>query len=96
MHYTGAAVRKLIVGNHYRHEHLQIQTTNEAPPSAPILFHHESAHTQTTPDHIAFFCKEIDAIGGSTPLIRSDMVYDWLAEKYPEFLEKIETMGVKY
>ena len=34
--------------------------------------------------------------GGSTPLIRSDFVYNYLNQKYPEFCEKIEKLGVKY
>jgi hypothetical protein len=29
-------------------------------------------------------------------LIRSDMVYAYLHSKYPEFIEKIEKLGVKY
>ena len=37
-----------------------------------------------------------EAEGGSTPLIRSDMVYDFIKQKYPEFTAKIETEGVKY
>ncbi len=37
-----------------------------------------------------------DAAGGSTPLIRSDMVYEYLNNKYPEFTEKIEKLGVRY
>jgi len=37
-----------------------------------------------------------DAEGGSTPLIRSDLCYNFLLEKYPEFTKKIEEIGVKY
>ncbi len=29
-------------------------------------------------------------------MIRSDFVYNFLSEKYPEFCEKIEKLGVKY
>jgi hypothetical protein len=36
------------------------------------------------------------AEGGSTPLIRSDFVYNFLKEKYSEFCDKIEKLGVKY
>ena len=29
-------------------------------------------------------------------MIRSDMVYEYLSGKYPEFMERIEKLGVKY
>jgi len=92
----GAAVRKLIVGNDSRMKDMQILTTNESPPSEPIPFHHELAQTPNPPDHICFFCMVNDAEGGSTPLIRSDLVYNFLNEKYPDFTSKIEQLGVKY
>jgi len=92
----GAAVRNLIVGSHDRMNNMQILTTNESPPSEPIPFHHELAQTPNPPDHICFYCSINDAEGGSTPLIRSDMVYDYLNGKYPEFITKIEELGVKY
>mmetsp|Transcript_19899 Transcript_19899/g.14346 ORF Transcript_19899/g.14346 Transcript_19899/m.14346 type:complete len:146 (+) Transcript_19899:262-699(+) len=92
----GAAVRNLIVGNEKRMPNPQILTTNESPPSEPIPFHHELAQTPNPPSHICFYCSINDAEGGSTPLIRSDMVYDFLKEKYPDFVEKIESLGVKY
>ena len=92
----GAAVRKLIVGNSERMTNPQIVTTNESPPSEPIPFHHELAQTPNPPDHISFFCLINDAEGGATPLIRSDMIYDWLLQTYPEFTKKIEELGVKY
>ena len=92
----GAAVRNLIVGNEERFNDMQILTTNESPPSEPIPFHHELAQTPNPPDHILFYCSINDAEGGSTPLLRSDMVYDYLNGKYPEFTAKIEELGVKY
>ena len=92
----GAAVRKLIVGNEKRFNNLQVLTTNESPPSEPIPFHNELAQTPNPVDHICFYCYVNDAEGGSTPLIRSDMVYDWLNENYPEFVKQLEEKGVKY
>jgi hypothetical protein len=71
-------------------------TTNESPPSEPIPFHHELAQTPYPPSHICFYCKAYQATGGSTPLIRSDFVLDYLQEKYPDFVAKIEAVGVKY
>ena len=41
-------------------------------------------------------CVANDAEGGSTPLLRSDMVYDYLNGKHPEFMAKIEELGVRY
>ena len=92
----GAAVRKLVVGSDNRMDNVQILTTNESPPSEPIPFHHELAQTPDSPDHICFYCSVNDAEGGSTPLIRSDLVYNWLNENYPEFTQEIEEKGVKY
>ena len=92
----GAAVRNLIIGNDQRMKDVQILTTNESPPSEPIPFHHELAQTPNPPDHICFYCSINDAEGGSTPLIRSDMVYNYINGKYPEFAAKIEQLGVKY
>lgn len=92
----GAAVRNLIVGNDQRMSNPQVLTTNESPPSEPIPFHHELAQTPNPPTHICFYCHTNDAEGGSTPLIRSDTVFEYLSTKYPEFIEKIEKLGVKY
>jgi hypothetical protein len=97
MNYVGgAAVRKLIVGNEQSLNEVQVLTTNESPSSSSIPFHHELAQTPNPPDHICFFCLVNEADGGSTPLIRSDFVYDFLLEKYPEFVAKAEELGVKY
>lgn len=97
MNYVGgAAVRNLIVGNEARMTAPQVLTTNESPPSQPIPFHHELAQTPDYPSHILFYCSVNAAEGGSTPLIRSDFVYNWLTEKYPDFIKKVEELGVKY
>jgi hypothetical protein len=92
----GAAVRNLIVGNEKEMKNMQVLTTNESPSSEPIPFHHELAQTPFPPDHICFYCSINDAEGGSTPLIRSDFVYKWLLDNYPDFAKKAEELGVKY
>jgi hypothetical protein len=92
----GAAVRKLIVGTEGQLDNLQVLTTNESPPSEPIPFHHELAQTSNPPDHILFYCKENAAEGGSTPILRSDLVFNYLNEKYPAFITELEAKGVKY
>lgn len=97
MNYVGgAAVRNLIVGNEDRMNDMQVLTTNESPPSEPIPFHHELAQTPNPPDHIAFYCLKNEAEGGSTPLIRSDLVFEWLQKNYPQFAKDAEEKGVKY
>jgi len=92
----GAAVRRLIVGCEERMNMPQVLTTNESPPSEPIPMHHEMAQTPNPPTHICFFCKENAAQGGSTPLIRSDLVYNFLNDNYPDFIHQAEELGVKY
>lgn len=97
MNYVGgAAVRKLIVGTEGRLDNPQVLTTNESPPSQPIPFHHELAQTPDYPHHICFYCSANAAEGGSTPLIRSDYVYNFLQEKYPDFVKDIEEKEVQY
>ena len=91
-----AAVRNLIVGNDKRMTDMQVLTTNESPPSEPIPFHHELAQTPFPPSHICFYNKINDAEGGSTPLIRSDTVFNWLSDNYPEVAKKFEELGVRY
>jgi alpha-ketoglutarate-dependent taurine dioxygenase len=71
----GAAVRKLVVGSEKSPiKRVQVVTTNESPPSEPIPFHHELAQTPYPPSHICFYCQVAPEEGGSTPLIRSDLV----------------------
>lgn len=92
----GAAVRRLIVGSEqHTLKDLQVVTTNESPPSEPIPFHHEMAQTPNPPSHIAFYCKLQAVKGGSTPLIRSDLIFDWIESNYPELVPKFEA-GVIY
>ena len=93
----GNAVRKLIVGSETNKlRNMQVLTTNESPPSEPIPFHHELAQTPFPPSHILFYCKINEGEGGSTPILRSDIVYDYLSSKYPDFVKTIEEKGVQY
>ena len=41
-------------------------------------------------------CQVNKAEGGSTPILRSDAVYNFLQENHPEFLSRVEASGVKY
>ena len=53
------------------------------------------AQTPFPPTHIAFYSHTKAISGGSTPIIRSDLVLDFIQEKYPELVPKFEA-GVKY
>jgi hypothetical protein len=88
-------VRRLIVGNGKELKNMQVVTTNESPPSEPIPFHHELAQTPNPPTHICFYGYIKAITGGCTPILRSDIVYDWVLTNYPELAAKFE-VGVKY
>lgn len=49
----------------------------------PIGFHHELAHTPAPPTHIFFYCYANEGEGGSTPIIRADVIYDYINERFP-------------
>ncbi len=93
--YVGAAVRRLIVGSTKEIKNMQVVTTNESPPQEPIPFHHELAQTPNPPSNICFFCYVKGVKGGSTPILRSDVVLEWIRTNYPDLVQKFED-GVKY
>lgn len=74
---------------------MQAVTTNEAPPDQPIPFHHEMAQTPFPPSHIAFYCQTKPITAGSTPIIRSERIVEWVERNYPELIEKFEK-GLRY
>lgn len=43
-----------------------------------------------------FYCRVNDSEGGSTPLMRSDVAYDFLIKNYPDFVNEIEEKGTIY
>jgi alpha-ketoglutarate-dependent taurine dioxygenase len=88
-YYGGAAVRKLVYGEN-------IFTTNESPPSEPIPYHHELSQTPEPPDYITFYCQSPSQNGGETPLLDSRAMYAFIAEHFPGFTQRIESLGVKY
>lgn len=71
-------------------------TANEAPPEAAIPFHHELAQNANPPAYIFFFCDEPAAEGGETALIDSTLVYRFVKENHPSFMEKLTAYGAKY
>jgi len=74
----------------------RVFSANEAPPEIKILFHHEMAQTPVFPAVLFFFCEIAPEEGGATPVCRSDVLYERLAQKCPEFVEQCEKLGLKY
>ena len=62
-------------------------TANEAPPDAAIPFHHELAQSANPPAYIFFFCDEPAEVGGETALIDSTLVYRYVQDNFPDFME---------
>ena len=74
----------------------RVFTANEAPPSVTIFFHHEMAQTPFFPTTLFFFCEQPAATGGSTPLCRSDILWERLAAECPQFARDVEAKGLRY
>jgi alpha-ketoglutarate-dependent taurine dioxygenase len=74
----------------------RVFTANEAPPSVTIFLHHEMAQTPVYPSRLFFFCEQAAESGGATPLCRSDVLWDRLAARHPEFAENCRSKGLKY
>lgn len=74
----------------------RVFTANEAPPDIHIFFHHEMAQTPIYPERILFYCEVPAEEGGATPICRSDILYQRLSERCPDFIRKCETSGLKY
>lgn len=74
----------------------RVFTANEAPADIAIYLHHEMAQTPVYPAGLFFFCEHAAAVGGSTPLCRSDILLSQMAALVPEFVEACEVRGVKY
>lgn len=74
----------------------RVFTANEAPPDVAIFFHHEMAQTPLYPSKLFFFCEQAAAQGGATPLCRSDVLWDRLVVRCPQFARDCETKGLRY
>lgn len=71
-------------------------TSNESPASEKIPFHHEMAQVPEYPSWILFYCQIAATSGGATPILRSDVLYETILERMPDFAEKLERKGVVY
>ncbi len=74
----------------------RVFTANEAPPEATIRLHHELAQTPAHPRHLFFFCERPAASGGATALCRSDVLYERLLERQPDFVHAAAAQGLLY
>ena len=74
----------------------RVFTANEAPPEVTIFLHHEMAQTPVYPSRLFFFCEKAAETGGATPICRSDVLWEKLAQRCPEFARNCETKGLKY
>jgi len=74
----------------------RVFTANEAPPDVTIFLHHEMAQTPVYPSKLLFFCEQAPDEGGSTPLCRSDVLFERLQERCPEFARDCEEKGLRY
>jgi diketogulonate reductase-like aldo/keto reductase len=67
-----------------------------SPPDQPIPFHHELAQTPNPPNYIFFYCDTPSHSGGQTPIIDSTLVYRFVNDNFPEFIHKLQELGVRY
>ncbi|MEM6533543.1 MAG: TauD/TfdA family dioxygenase [Myxococcota bacterium] len=74
----------------------RVFTANEAPEDVAIYLHHEMAQTPLFPSMLLFFCEQPALSGGSTPLCRSDWVFEALQDELPKFAADCEQKGVRY
>src|SRR5262245_4923575 len=74
----------------------RVFTANEAPSSVTIFLHHEMAQTPIYPSKLFFFCEQPAETGGATPICRSDVLWEKLKQRCPEFARDCETKGLRY
>lgn len=74
----------------------RVFTANEAPPETSIFLHHEMAQTPIYPSKLFFYCNIAAEEGGATPLCRSDILLNNLAEAEPQLVKAFADKGVRY
>jgi alpha-ketoglutarate-dependent taurine dioxygenase len=74
----------------------RVFSANEAPADVTIYLHHEMAQTPIFPAQLFFFCQTAADEGGETPICRSDVLYERLKAKCPEFARNCEEKGLQY
>ncbi|MEX0585709.1 MAG: TauD/TfdA family dioxygenase, partial [Pirellulales bacterium] len=71
----------------------RVFSANEAPPNVNIFLHHEMAQTPIFPGKLFFFCRQPAEQGGATPLCRSDVLFERMTERCPQFARDCEQKG---
>lgn len=74
----------------------RVFSANEAPPDVTIFLHHEMAQTPIYPAILFFCCQTPADSGGATPLCRSDVLWDQIRARFPQFADDCEAKGLKY
>lgn len=74
----------------------RVFTANEAPPTVSIFFHHEMAQTPIFPGRLFFFCEQPAESGGATPICRSDVLWERIEKRTPEFARNCVEKGLCY
>jgi hypothetical protein len=74
----------------------RVFSANEAPAEVTIFLHHEMAQTPFFPQQLFFFCQQPAEAGGQTPICRSDVLLERLAERCPHFVRDCEEKGLQY
>jgi hypothetical protein len=54
------------------------------------------AQTPIYPSHLFFFCEQAAESGGATPICRSDVLWERLAERCPRFARDCQAKGLRY
>jgi alpha-ketoglutarate-dependent taurine dioxygenase len=74
----------------------RVFSANEAPPEVDINLHHEMAQTPFHPSKLFFFCDVAAESGGATSLCRSDVLFEQLRQRRPEFVRACREKGLRY
>lgn len=74
----------------------RVFSANEAPADIAIYLHHEMAQTPIYPTKLLFYCQQPADAGGATPLCRSDVLFEQMLDRLPEFTKQCESKGLKY
>lgn len=74
----------------------RVFSANEAPSTVTIYLHHEMAQTPIFPSKLFFCCWQAAEEGGATPLCRSDILFERMQARFPQFAYDCETKGLKY
>ncbi|SPO06350.1 uncharacterized protein DNG_09039 [Cephalotrichum gorgonifer] len=86
------------IGNPVRRTVLakNVATANEGPNTQPVYPHNEFGLSPHYPAYVLFFCLSAPETGGETPINNSVVLFQRLKERHPEFIEELESKGVKY